>query len=362
MLLLLVLLYLFILGVKLFGTGFKQMGAGLAATLLGKASNPVMGLFIGILATALMQSSSATTSMLVGLVAAGAIDVRAAVPIVMGANIGTTATNTLVSLAHITRRGEFRRAMGASSVHDFFNILTVCVLLPVELRTHPLERIAGAMSQYAGRLGGGAIQSPLKLALRPAVRLVETVLAPVSQWSPKVAAVLLVSVAAGLLFCSLIGLTKVMKRLMATRVESALTKALKSNAYTAMAVGCGVTVLVQSSSITTSLMVPLAASGILTLAQVYPVTLGANVGTTVTALIAAMAGTPEALALALVHLLFNVAGILIFYVPPPLRELPLALARMLGRFAWRYRGLTIVYIVVVFYIIPAMIIALGWGR
>jgi len=106
---LVVCLYFFILGVKLFGAGFKSMGADWAGPLMKGASNPLVGLFIGILATALMQSSSATTSVLVGLVAVGRLDLATAIPVVMGANIGTTATNTFVSIAHITRRGEFRR-------------------------------------------------------------------------------------------------------------------------------------------------------------------------------------------------------------------------------------------------------------
>src|SRR5690606_28521203 len=95
----------------------------------------------------------------------------------------------------------------------------------------------------------------------------------------------------------------------------------------ALLMGLLVTMAVQSSSITTSLLVPLAASGVLSLANAYPVTLGANIGTTVTALLASLAtNRPEALTIALVHTLFNVAGVLLFYPVPAMRRIPVALA------------------------------------
>ncbi|MBW2397406.1 MAG: Na/Pi symporter, partial [Deltaproteobacteria bacterium] len=116
-LLLLALLYGFFVGLDLMGLSFKLFGSGFAEALVARTANPFVGLFIGILATTLVQSSSTTTSMVVGLVAAGALTIDGAIPIVMGANIGTSVTNTLVSLAHVTRREEFQRAFAGATVH-----------------------------------------------------------------------------------------------------------------------------------------------------------------------------------------------------------------------------------------------------
>ena len=98
------LLYCFLVSIGLMGSAFKGFGKGFAESLIKTTSNPLVGLFIGILATSLVQSSSTTTSIVVGMVGSGVIAVPNAIPIVMGANIGTTVTNTLVSLGHVSRR------------------------------------------------------------------------------------------------------------------------------------------------------------------------------------------------------------------------------------------------------------------
>jgi sodium-dependent phosphate cotransporter len=117
------------------------------------------------------------------------------------------------------------------------------------------------------------------------------------------------------------------------------------------------TVMVQSSSITTSLMVPLMGAGIITLTQFFPYTIGANIGTTVTALLAALStGSTAAITVAFSHLLFNVVGCLIIYLPPPVRAIPLALARGMGRLGSRNRLLAALYIVVFFYGIPLLLL------
>jgi len=103
-----VLLYLFLVSIGLMGAAFKGFGKGFAENLIRTTSNPFVGLFVGILATSVVQSSSTTTSIVVGMVGSGVITVGSGVYIVMGANIGTTVTNTLVSLGHFTRRDEFR--------------------------------------------------------------------------------------------------------------------------------------------------------------------------------------------------------------------------------------------------------------
>ena len=87
------------------------MGADTQERLFSAVSNPIAGLCVGILGTVLVQSSSASTSVIVGLVASGALGVEQAVPMVMGANIGTTVTNTLVSLGHVRQSAEFKKSV-----------------------------------------------------------------------------------------------------------------------------------------------------------------------------------------------------------------------------------------------------------
>jgi sodium-dependent phosphate cotransporter len=135
-------LYFFLVSIGLMGKAFKGFGKDFAETLLQTTSNPFIALFVGILATSLVQSSSTTTSIVVGMVASGVITVGNAVPIIMGANIGTTVTNTLVSLGHITRREEFKRAVSGATVHDFFNLMCVAILFPLELATGFLQKFA----------------------------------------------------------------------------------------------------------------------------------------------------------------------------------------------------------------------------
>merc|ERR1719203_843625 len=103
--------------------------------------NPLAGLVTGILVTVLVQSSSTSTSIIVTMTAANLIEVKNAIPMIMGANIGTSVTNTIVSLAHIGNRDEYRRAFAGATVHDCFNVLTVAILLPIEAITHLLRRI-----------------------------------------------------------------------------------------------------------------------------------------------------------------------------------------------------------------------------
>ena len=103
-------LYLFLFSINLMGTALKMFGKGFAEAMIASTSVPVVGLFIGILATSLIQSSSTTTSIVVAMVGGDVLTVTNAIPIVMGANIGTSVTNTLVSIAHITRSQEFHRS------------------------------------------------------------------------------------------------------------------------------------------------------------------------------------------------------------------------------------------------------------
>lgn len=124
-------------------------------------------------------------------------------------------------------------------------------------------------------------------------------------------------------------------------------------------VGLVATVMVQSSSITTSMVVPLVGAGILTVEAVFPYTLGANVGTTVTAMLASMAtGNVAAVTVAFAHLFFNVTGVVLVYPVPAIRRVPIRLAQGLARLTSRNRLYAILYVALVFYLIPLALIFL----
>ena len=121
---------------------------------------------------------------------------------------------------------------------------------------------------------------------------------------------------------ALTSVVKVMKVVIERNKGDIIEKLLSKNPYTAIIFGGVLTFCVQSSSITTSLLVPMAGSGLLSLASILPVTLGANIGTTTTALLAALTGN-ESLAIALVHFFFNILGILIWFPIRKMRQVPL---------------------------------------
>ena len=347
------LLYLFLTGVELLSGGFKTMGAGFVDGLFEGVSNPVAGLFVGLLATVLVQSSSVSTSVIVGLVASGVVGADEAVPMIMGANLGTTVTNTLASLGHMRRDMEFRRAFAAATVHDFFNILAVIVFLPLELATGYLSSTAGWITEQVIGSSGAEFNSPLKAAVKMPAGWVKDLLSGVGAGGNWMGG-LMILIGLVFIFLALAYITRNMRLLVADRVEAAINRTLGAGSgLVAILLGAIITVSVQSSSITTSVLVPLAASGVLTLENIYPVTLGANVGTTVTALLAALAtGNPAAVTVAVVHTLFNVSGIALFYPIRALRRIPLRLATGLADVAAERRSTAIVYALGVFVVIP----------
>jgi solute carrier family 34 (sodium-dependent phosphate cotransporter) len=345
------LLYLFLVGLDTLGLGMRLFGRGFAEALLARTANPFVGLFIGVLATSLVQSSSTTTSITVGMVAAGALTIEGAIPVIMGANIGTSVTNTLVALAHVSRREEFRRAFSGATIHDFFNWLTVAAVLPLELLFGYLSRISTWAAEVLEGMGGIELFDPVKAVVRPAAEGITAFLGH-SAW-------LSVIVGIGLTFIALRYLVKSLKTIFTSQAEQVLHRTLFRSASIAILAGAGVTVMVQSSTITTSAMVPLVAAGIVTLEQMFPFTVGANLGTTVTALLAALvSGSPAAVAVAIGHLLFNLTGMALIYFLPPMRRLPLFLARWMGEVGYRNRPLAVSYILIAFFGIPLLLLLL----
>ncbi len=348
-------LYLFFLSLQLMGDSMKLFGKDFASTLLQTTANPFVGLFIGILATSIIQSSSSTTSIVVGMVAGGALNIPNAIPIIMGANIGTSITNTIASLPQINRSNEFKRAFAAATVHDFFNFLSVIVIFPLQYYTNFLGKAASLLAEVSQDVGGLKFLSPVKAITKPVSKYLIAQLksgigdGSLYKW-------IALAIALLFLFVALKYMTESLKVLIIAKAKAWFDEILFKTAPRAMLVGLLLTVLVQSSSITTSLVVPMAGAGLLTLVQIFPYTLGSNVGTTVTAILAALlTGNIAALTVAFAHLLFNITGILFWW---PLKKLPLFLADKFAEYSIKNKLIPVAYILVLFFIIPVLVIYL----
>lgn len=350
--------YVFLTGIMCLSTAFKGFGKDFALQVMQVTENPFVGLLIGILVTSIMQSSSTTTSMIVGFVSSGAISIPHAVPMVMGANIGTTVTNTFVSFGYITRRTEFERAFANATAHDLFNSLSVICLLPLEIYTGFLSKTASFLTQFISGGQGFTHTSPVKAAVKPTVKAIKHLLMDNFELTKMIASGIMLALAIILIFASLFMIVKLMRSTVAQRTEVVFNKIIGKNGFIAILMGLLFTALVQSSSVTTSILVPIVGAGVITLEQAFPIAVGANIGTTVTALLASLTGTTAGLTIAVVHLLFNISGAILFYGIPFTRGIPLKLSKKLSHFCVRWRPLAIIYVLVLFFIIPLCFIVL----
>jgi len=295
-------LYLFLVGINGLSTAIKHLGGDFAESILTTTSNPFIALFIGILSTTIFQSSSTTTSLIVGMVSGGALNLTGAIPMIMGANIGTTVTNIIVSIGHINRGNEFKRAFAAATVHDFFNVFAVIILFPIEIAFGLLEKTAtGFGTLLFGSVSGNEVfNSPIKMAIKWGTKQLEAISFDNN--------VIFIIISVLLTFAMLYSIVKLLRSLVLHNIQKFFDQFIFKTAIRGILFGMLLTIMVQSSSITTSTIVPLAGAGVLTLRQVYPFTLGANIGTTVTAILAALTLNVTALVAAFAHLFFNIGN------------------------------------------------------
>lgn len=357
-LLLLLLVVLMLTAVGLIGGGFKSATSDSAEQLFEFASNPILGLIIGMVATALIQSSSTVSSIIVAMVAGG-LPITIAIPMMMGANIGTSITNTIVSLGHIGDKQEFQRAFNAATIHDFFNIFAVLIFLPLEMAFGLLEMLSAAMVSFVslGATAGVDGFNPVKFVTGPIIDVVKMATASLTVVYSGIVQIL---IGLGLIILSITYMGKIMKSLMVGRAKEILQNSLGRGAVTGITSGTVVTVLVQSSSTTTSLMVPLVGNGIVTARSIYPFTLGANIGTCITAVIAALSITGPnaslALQIAFVHFSYNVLAVFVIYGLAFMREWPPSLSYQLSLKVAEQKLYGLAYIVGVFFVIPLLAI------
>lgn len=341
-----VFLYLFLVSIQMMGDSFKLFGAELARKLIEGTSHPFAGLLIGILATSVAQSSSLTTSMVVGIVAGGGLTIPNAIPIIFGANIGTSVTNTIVSFAHVTRSDEFKRAFAASTVDDNFNILIVVILFPIQITTDFMGHLVEFFAHFFTGSAGLTFHSPIKAIVEPFADLILDLIGK----NPYIGLIL----ALLLLFFSLRSLLKIMSGFVLSQLEGFFGKYLFKTPALSIIFGMILTMIIQSSSVTLSLAVPLAAAGVMTLDQMFPYAVGTNLGTPVTALMAATAtGSIPALAVALSHMSFNILGLIIVW---PIRFIPIGISKWLAEMSGKNKMIPIIYILLVFFALPLLFI------
>ncbi len=334
-----------------------------AREVFALTNNPFVSIFIGLLVTSIVQSSSTTTSLTVALVASDTLQISQAVPIILGANVGTTLTSTLISLGHISSKKEFRRAIAAGSLHDLFNICALIIIFPIEYYTHFLSKGAEILVRHLPFTAG---DNP-NLEGNYLVRHLSNWIVENSKDYP----FFLLLGAILFLFFSLRSFSKILEYSMlkqgigTKKMESetqqgesnpALLEVLFGNKWKSFFSGLLLTSAIQSSSVTTSLIVPLVAKGRVNLGVAFPFIIGANIGTTITGLLAALFKSETALVIAFVHILFNIFGGLLFLFVPFLKMLPLYLSEKLGELAQENRLFGFVYILVIFFVLPFFLI------
>ncbi|EFB17686.1 hypothetical protein PANDA_018101, partial [Ailuropoda melanoleuca] len=428
--LMLVFLYLFVCSLDVLSSAFQLAGGKVAGDIFKDnaiLSNPVAGLVVGILVTVLVQSSSTSTSIIVSMVSSGLLEVSSAIPIIMGSNIGTSVTNTIVALMQAGDRTDFRRAFAGATVHDCFNWLSVLVLLPLEAATGYLHHVTGLVVASFNIRGGRDAPDLLKIITEPFTKLViqldKSVITSIAtgdeslrnhsliriwchpdptgvslrsghSWTagnatmekcnhmfvdtglPDLAVGLILLAGSLVLLCTcLILLVKMLNSLLKGQVAKVIQKVINTDfpapftwatGYFAMVVGAGMTFVVQSSSVFTSAITPLIGLGVISIERAYPLTLGSNIGTTTTAILAALASPREKLSssfqIALCHFFFNISGILLWY-PVPCTRLPIRMAKALGKRTAKYRWFAVLYLLLCFLLLPSLVFGVsmaGW--
>jgi solute carrier family 34 (sodium-dependent phosphate cotransporter) len=345
-------LVLFVFALDLMVSSLQHIGKSAAETIIQATSNPFTALFIGLLITAMIQSSSTTTALVVALVASGSITLESGIPIIMGANVGTTITSTIVSLGFINKKKEFRRAAAAGTYDGFFNILIVVILFPLEYYYGFLSGISQWIAAYFFHPSAAPVETSFSSKWY--------MFGPVISWVVKIipSGFLLALLSFVLLFTSILFFRKLISGLLLASSPERFSRFFFKNAWKSLFWGTVTTAAIRSSTITTSVVVPIVAQRIVSLRKAAPFILGANIGTTITAFIAAFfnVNTSGAISIAIAHFLFNFIGVLVFYPIPILRRIPMELAYRLGKLTLKYRLAVFVYILMIFFFVPFSLI------
>ncbi|CAN7984616.1 unnamed protein product, partial [Ixodes hexagonus] len=402
---LLVCWYLFLVSMDLMSSSFKLFAGrptGGTVVQTDVMRSPVVGIMTGLLVTVLVQSSSSSTSITITLVGSQLLSVKEAIPIVMGANLGSSVTSSVAALSQVTRRDELQRAFAAATSHALFNWLTLVVLLPFEvtfaflessskmavqaldrkdrlLRFNHLHALTRPLTNFIVQLEDARPQKALDHGHPiPVLSTVRVCCSFNGSYCTRPCRSALAQLRLGdqgtglvLLFFSLLlllGCLSLLARTLSPALRLHLVVALSRlpksfiEGYTCLCLGLLVTLVLQSSTAVSSMLTLLSAASGVDLERVYPLLLGANIGTTTTGILAALAGDPtrDALQLALCHSFLNVYGALLFY-PVPFMRFPLPLARLLASTAAQYRWFALAYLLLLFVSLPVVVLALSFA-
>jgi len=344
---------LFFFSIILMVSSINSFGYSFADYAINATSNPFIGLFIGLLATALLQSSSTTTTMVVAAVASGTLSLEGSIPIVMGANIGTTLTSTIVSMGYITKTNEFRKAVAAGTVHDLFNIIMVLVMFPIEMKYHLLENGSRFIISLLGVQSSGFEYFNFGF-----VEFFKTINTWLINHTGNIFTLVLGVLS---LFICIKFISSLLYNILIGKTKKKFETTVFSNTFRSFSWGLFLTSAAQSSSLTTSLIVPLVATGKVNMKRAFQFILGANIGTTITALLAAVFQSDAAISIALVHLLFNTFGVLLFLFIPFCSNFTVFLAQKIGEYTLRMRIVGFAYILLTFFLLPFTLIYLSRG-
>jgi solute carrier family 34 (sodium-dependent phosphate cotransporter) len=343
---------LFFFALHLLQSSFEHAGNETITTIIKATANPFTGFFIGLLVTAIIQSSSTTTAFVVALVGSQSLSLEDGIPIIMGANVGTTITSLIVSLAFISKGKEFKRAVSCASYHCFFNLLTLLILFPLEYYYGLLSSLSSmiAYALYGSNAATG--QSSHQNVMDPVTNQIFTYIPNV--W-------VIVSVSFLMLFGSILLFRRTISKVLQAHSPNIFNQFFFKGRRGALGWGVLITAAIRSSTITTSVVVPIVAKKIATLRQTAPFIIGANLGTTITAFLALLfnVNSTTALSIAIAHFLFNLIGLFLFFPIPALQNLPVELSLRMGRLSEKYRATIFVFVLAVFFLIPFSLIYLS---
>ncbi len=260
-------LAMFLYGMEIMGDGLKQSSGTALKNFLGKLTqNPLLGLLTGTLVTAIIQSSTATIVLTVGLIGAGILNLRQAVSIVMGANIGTTVTAQIIRLMDIES--------GSGSILSFFKPDTLA----------PIALIAGIILIMFVKKGASKNIGTICLGF-------------------------------GILFSGLMLMTDAVEPLAQSEAFVNTLSFFSDTPLLGILVGLVLTVIVQSSSAMVGILQALSVTGVMTFNLVYPIIMGINLGTCVTtALVCSIGTSKDAKRTGIVHIVFNSIGTVLFMI------------------------------------------------
>lgn len=260
-------LAMFLYGMEVMGDGLKNASGSALKKVLGKATqNIVLGVITGMLVTAVIQSSTATIVLTVGLISAGILNLKQAVSIVMGANIGTTVTAQIIRLMDIDSSGNV--------ILQFFKPETLA----------PVALIIGIL-------------------------LIMFIKLPNSKTTGEI------FVGFGILFAGLLNMTTAVEPLSESPEFIDLMQRFGDKPFLALMVGLVLTVIIQSSSAMVGMIQALSVTGAMTFNLIYPMIMGINLGTCVTtALVCSIGSSKDAKRVGVVHIAFNVLGTILFMI------------------------------------------------